>query len=253
MARSSAELLEKLSRQPTRNKVLILVGALGFFGLVYWYFFYSEMQNENRVLAGAIVKDKKKADDLREKRRKLDELIKKKKEIEEELARNAVRLPSSAELPAFFVHLQTQATAANVRLVKWTRESEVLVETYVKVPVYMEVRGTFYQILEYFKLLYETPRIITVEDLVIGDGKGENDKLVLTAKFRASTFREADRPPEEKPAQPAQPTQPAAGGAPAPGGETAPGGAQGKPDATKATTTGGGQAGGQAGGQKKGK
>lgn len=219
MAQSTNELLEKLAKAPPKTKAAVLAGALAFFGLVYWYMFYSELSAEKTAMAASSVKLKKQVDDLRKKKTEYDELVKTKKAVEEELRKNAVKLPSSAELPAFFVHLQTQANAANVRLVKWARESEVLVETYVKVPVSMEVRGTFYQILEYYKLLYETPRIITVEELTIGDAKKENDNLVLTAKFKASTFREADKPPEEQPAQPGTPGQPGADGK-APAGDT---------------------------------
>lgn len=198
---AQGDALERLSKQPRGKKIVMLVAVVAAFGLGYWFFFYADMATEERAILGSITRDKKKAEELRDKRKKYDDLLKKKREIEGELAQNAVRLPSSAELPAFFVHLQAQATAANVRLAKWTRADEVMVETYVKVPVAVEVRGSFHQILEYFKLLYETPRIITVEDLTIGDGKVEGDRLMLSAKFQASTFREADKPPETAPQQ----------------------------------------------------
>ena len=67
-------------------------------------------------------------------------------------------------------------------------------ENFVKVPVAMKITGTFYEINEYFKLLYETPRIITVEALDVSQPKLTGDQIMLTASFRASTFRQADEP-----------------------------------------------------------
>ena len=96
------------------------------------------------------------------------ELLQQKKDVEERLQKNAIKLPESSELPAFFQHLETQAATANVRIVSRALDKEVPVENYVKVPVKLEVQGDFYQINNYFKLLSETTRIITIENLSIG-------------------------------------------------------------------------------------
>jgi hypothetical protein len=92
----------------------------------------------------------------------------------------------------------------------------VPVETYFKVPVHLEIAGDFYQINNYFKLLSETARIITIENLFIGDPKRVGDRVQLTAKFTASTFRAAQAAPAQAPARPAPPPPPAPKPSPAP-------------------------------------
>jgi Tfp pilus assembly protein PilO len=197
-APSSSELMERFAKAPTSTKVGVFVGIGAVLGLGYWYFFYSDLQEQ---LAGQKSQAKRYATEeikLKDRKKEYRQLVDEKKSIEGQLANNQISLPASSELPSFFVSLQAQAIAANVQLVKWDRDDEVPVETYVKVPVSMNVRGDFYQILEYFKLLYETRRIITVENLYIGDGLREGDRFLLTAKFTASTFRQADLPPAVK-------------------------------------------------------
>lgn len=72
--------------------------------------------------------------------------------------------------------------------------------SFVRVPFEIEVRGTFHQLTRYFWLLHEhakTGRIITVENLTLEKPKATADGIVLTARFTAVGFREADRPAGE--------------------------------------------------------
>jgi hypothetical protein len=58
------------------------------------------------------------------------------------------------------------------------------------VPVAMQIQGTFHQILHYFKLIHETERVITIEDLSLGKPQVGDDQLLLSASFTAATFRQ---------------------------------------------------------------
>jgi Tfp pilus assembly protein PilO len=208
---SSSELIERFSRQPTSTKVATFVGIAAAMGLLYWYFFYADLQDQLKQQQATARKLAQEDERLKQRKQQYRELLDKKKTIEDALSSNQISLPASSELPSFFVSLQSQAIAANVQLVKWTRRDEKPVDNYVKVPVEMDVRGDFYQIMNYFKLLHETKRIITVEDLVIGDGKREGGRYLLSAHFVASTFRQPDLPPSPGGTPPVP-------GAPAPGG-----------------------------------
>ena len=83
----------------------------------------------------------------------------------------------------------------------------------MKVGVKMSVEGDFYQLNQYFKLLYETPRIISIDQLSIKVKTREADRTVLDATFVASTYRQADRP-APAPAAPAKAEAPKPGAVP---------------------------------------
>ena len=190
MALTGRELIAKLSKASLGAKLAVLGAACAaLFGL-YYYFFYSVMLSEETQLNLHVDQASREEKALQARKQQYVQLVTEKNQLEQELRKNQVKLPTQAELPAFFKHLQVQAGAANVDLINWSNEPERAVGGYFKVPVKMEVRGNFYQLNHYFKLLYETQRIITVEDLNISSPKIENEELLLKATFVAATFRQ---------------------------------------------------------------
>ena len=215
----ASESIEKLAKQSLPVKIAILVGVMAALGFVYYNLVYSDLVDEQSGLVA--VKKRQIEDERRLIKRKAEyqDLLRQKADVEERLRKNSIKLPESSELPAFFQHLETQAATANVRIVSRVLEREVPIETYIKVPVKMDVVGDYYQLNNYFKLLSETARIITIENLFIGEPRRSADRVLLSARFTASTFRQADRPPSggAPAAAPAAPAAPAPGTAPAPG------------------------------------
>jgi Tfp pilus assembly protein PilO len=195
----ASESVERLARLSLGAKIAILVVIMAILGLVYYNLFYTDLVDERKGLVST--KNRQIEDERRLIKRKAEyqELLRQKADVEERLRRNAIKLPESSELPAFFQHLETQASTANVRIVTRVLEKEQPVESYIKVPVRMEIQGDFYQLNNYFKLLSETARIITIENLFIGEPRRGPDRVLLTAKFTASTFRQSDRPPPGAP------------------------------------------------------
>ena len=224
MATSSRELIDKLAKAPTKVKAGILAAVLVAFGALYYFVGIPGLISSYSDLSASLDSAKSRKTSLAEQKRQLEkkandynDLLRQMNEVQGRLAKNMEKLPASKELPAFLEHLQTQASIANVKIVSWTWDKEVPVESYMKVPINLVVEGDYYQLLQYFKLLFEESRIISVENLSIGGGKWESERWLLTAKFDASTFRQVDRPggPAPNPAQQPPPgATPAAAGTP---------------------------------------
>ncbi len=234
---SSSEYVDRLGKASRPVKGAILGGVLLLLGGLYYYLIYSDMSSDYDTASAA--KGRLLEDERRLIKRQSDyqELVKEKKEVDERLQKNAIKLPEASEVPAVFQHLDSQAATANVRVLSRTVEKEIPVETYIKVPVHMEVAGTFWQINQYFKLLSETKRIITIENLNISGGQRVGDHLELTAKFTASTFRQADKAAPAAAPPPQGPTD--APPPPAPGGPSAPPPVPGQPTSAPATSPAG--------------
>jgi hypothetical protein len=109
----------------------------------------------------------------------------------------------------------------------------VAAASFIKVPVDIEVTGTYYQLKKFMASLRPKPveakpaasdtvqekdRIVTIESLAITDPKVRNNEIVLTARFTASTFRaKASDAPAPTAPRPAAPTPAPAGAAPGAG------------------------------------
>ncbi|TMQ22645.1 MAG: hypothetical protein E6J90_12250 [Deltaproteobacteria bacterium] len=215
MAASGA--MADFARMPPQRKVLVfaLIGAV--LGLAYWKLAYKSLdeqldeaqaEHDNKVATNQkLAADLPLYEELRTRMTKLRELIEK----------NQTALPSAPELPAFFETLQHKVAESGVEIHKWTNRGEEPIETFVKVPVDIEISGTFMQIKRFFASLIQhdirpgqaddaaddRERVVSIENLALATPTVRNREILLTAKFTAVTFRQEDRAVPIKPATPA--------------------------------------------------
>jgi type IV pilus assembly protein PilO len=212
MATSGA--LNDFARMPTQRKVLMFVVIGLALGGLYWQFLYKSLkdkleQAENNSQSLAAQNDKL-AKDLPE----YEKLKAKIGELEAKITENQKALPTEAELPAFFETLERKVTESGVEINKWNKEAESPIESFVKVPVSIEINGTFMQIKRFFASLVQkgvTPvaspdgnpveereRIVSIENLSLTNPVVRNREINLTAKFVAVTFRQEDKAATKK-------------------------------------------------------
>jgi Tfp pilus assembly protein PilO len=208
-------MIADFARMPTQRKVLVFVVIGTLVGLVYWKFAYkaldedldaAQVEHDNKVATNRrLAADIPAYEELRTHLTLLKELIDK----------NQTALPSGAELPAFFETLQHKVAESGVEIRKWTNRPEEPVESFIKVPVEIEITGTFMQIKRFFASLIQrdarpgpgddrasaTPeRIVSVENLALVHLEAKNRELAMTARFIAVTFRQEDKGAQGPPA-----------------------------------------------------
>ena len=111
-------------------------------------------------------------------------------------------MPKRAEIPSFLASVQEQGELVGLEVLSVDIGQETPQDLYLRIPVKMEVRGTYHQIARFFRNVSELQRIVNVENLTLGPDK---DKVVgidlqgssppkLRARFVAATFRFNDKP-----------------------------------------------------------
>jgi len=238
---ASTGVIAEFGKKPPLFKVGVFVGIGVVLGLLYWQLFYKKLGTDvaaEETRAQALAEDEEK---LRKDEKDYADLKIKQEQLESIIKENDNALPTAAQLPAFFDMLNRKIGEASVEVRRWERMPEVPVdEAIYKVPVEIELQGTFYELKKFFYLLYkvnqterdqpaatDTPevaapveerdRVLTIEDLHIGTPQVKNNELTLVATFRASTFR------KEEPVAPPEETKPKAkdtAKTPAPSGQT---------------------------------
>jgi type IV pilus assembly protein PilO len=196
-------LLENIPKWSSGQKLLALFAPPLLLGLLYYQFGYVAASEEQAALES-------KQSDLLSQQSQLDADLETKKrltqrrdELQQNIRANERALPTSAELPAFFDFLQRRAGEAGVSIRKWDQESSEKVDIYVRVPVKIDVSGSFASLVRFFYLLGPASkgagqgggdalamgeRIVSVEDLVIGEAQIVDREVMLVAKFVAATF-----------------------------------------------------------------
>lgn len=196
---------DDLAKKSLQYRLGVLAFVIGAILVVYYFALRGPDSEEQANLASQqnrLLADQRKLDkDLEEMRRLARVYV----ELEQSIRDNQRALPTEAELPAFFDHLQRKAVDAGVTIRRWSRLEEQPIDMYIRVPVQVEVGGNFFNIMKYFYLLgppqggsvpsdAETvrisERIVSVEDLSLGDSAVIDGELQLKAHFVASTFRQ---------------------------------------------------------------
>jgi type IV pilus assembly protein PilO len=189
------DVIAKLLRLKTPIKVAIPFGVLAVIGVLYYILFYMDLsdaitaqQSRAKALQGereSYEKRKKEYVAFREELRKLQD-------EQRELLK---ALPKKAELPSFLQNVQEQAELAGLEVARAGFGSEVPEQDlYVKIPIQMEVRGSFHALTKFLKNVAELRRIVNVEDIkLIVERKDNSDETKLRATFVAATFRYNER------------------------------------------------------------
>jgi type IV pilus assembly protein PilO len=191
------ELLRKLQKASTPKKAGVTLGVIALLGLVFYQFLYSDLGvriSSARAHQAALEEERASYQRRRGEylgfRREL-------KHLEEEQREILRALPRRAEIPSFLANVQEQAEVAGLEVLNVDIGQEVPQDLYLKIPVKVEVRGSYHQVTRFFRNMGEMRRIVNVENLSLSP---DRDKLVgidvegaappkLRAKFVAATFR----------------------------------------------------------------
>jgi type IV pilus assembly protein PilO len=207
------------ARMPPQKKAMVFVGIGLLLGLVYWKFAYKDL--DEQLDKAQVLHDSKvqTAKQLGEDIPKFAELRTRTTKLRELIEKNQTALPSENELAAFYETLQRKLNESGAEIRKWSNGTPEPIESFVRVPVEVEMTGSFLQIKRFFASLVqhdvrvapasdgqpaaEPERIVSIENLALTSPTLVGRDVVLNAKFTAVTYRQEDKVVSDKPAAPA--------------------------------------------------
>jgi type IV pilus assembly protein PilO len=181
--------IERFSKAPLKHKALGLVAITVFFGAIFYFLFYSEMDEKEKTLNGRLTIAKQEEANYLEKERKyltfrseVNRLLEEKKEL-------VKVLPTEAEIPTFLQALHAQGELAGLNILTFKPGGEQPAQFYATIPVKMAITGSFHQINKFFYSVGKLKRIVNIKDLTLGKPTETDTGIQLQAVFLASTFR----------------------------------------------------------------
>jgi type IV pilus assembly protein PilO len=202
--------MQDFARLSTGKKVAIFVG-IGVLGLlIYMRFVLNPLNDDVESAKNTFKAAAAKATTQEQALPRYNALWDTIKRDRPENERNRKMLPNEAE--TFFETVQNKAKASGAEILKYSRKPEEAVDNFVRVPLDVELSGSFMQLKRFFaSLVQDEPasnsseastqkaeaaeRIVSIENLVITQPPSTKAQPVppLTAKFVAVTYRQDER------------------------------------------------------------
>ena len=160
-----ASSMDKLAAAPMSSKLFMLVFLLGFVGFGWWTLYYSELLDK-------LEKAEKKTPSLTKKvaheRSALKELTKYQELIDKlRLERNRMRdrLPEKPAISKLLEQIHNQAKIVGLSVERFERNQAQREELYARIPVKMELTGSFHEVATFFYYLGRLTRLVNVQDI----------------------------------------------------------------------------------------
>jgi type IV pilus assembly protein PilO len=206
--------LEDVIDLPPRQKLMGLVGALVVAGFLDWSYWYGPRQSGLGELKTQIAERRTELDLRRAKANARDAAERELRELSAELRRAQARLPDQREIADLLSNVAASGRAAGLEITLFRQKPEVYRDFYAEVPVEMQMRGTYHDVVTFLDRVKRLDRIVNVGDIQLKKPAVEGDRVTLEAACTTTTFRfldeaERQRLNEEKKKNPG--AKPAAG------------------------------------------
>jgi type IV pilus assembly protein PilO len=195
--------LAEFARMPTQRKIAIFAVIGLVLGLGYWKLVHSGIAADETAARDAYNNAVGENGRMDGELPKFTEMMKKKPILDALIVEQQRALPTKAEVEVLWATLERKFAEAGVTLLKVNRKQEEPIDQFVKVPLDIEISGTFMQIKRFFASLVEKKataegsaeeqeRVVTIENLSLGTPAVRSREIVLNARFTAVTFRQED-------------------------------------------------------------
>jgi len=184
------ELIERIMELPPRQRLMLLVGAIGLLFFGYWYFLYgprderiTNLKQELSALEQERDRKAKLAEDLNEARQQVNDL-------EAALKEAVSQLPDTKEIPDLLSGISRVGHEAGLEIVQFRQRPERFEDFYAEVPVEMLVRGSYFEVESFFARVSQLQRIVNIKNISIKTPDLiPEDPVRLETSCSATTFR----------------------------------------------------------------
>ena len=122
----------------------------------------------------------------------LNQFRREKEELEQRLQEALAELPEDKKLDELLQLFQDRATKAGLDILTIEPQAQVSEGFYARIPIPMSVQGNYHEVATFFDAIGRLRRIVNVSNLSFDQPKDHNGRVVLTAKFLATTFMFVD-------------------------------------------------------------
>jgi len=181
--------LETLTKTPLPKKIFFLALLMLVLGAAFWFTVYSPITEEYSAAKTKHANLVKKLADAEERKRTYDQDRQRRDEMQKVSTKQFQALPPETEMSSFLASLNAQADVVGLEILSVKPLQEEAAEYYARIPVQLELQGSFHQLAKFFFLIGSLDRIINVENINLRVATLDQSGAILRAGVLATTFR----------------------------------------------------------------
>ena len=187
-----ADNIEQFSKLPIQHKAL----AFGFvavgLGVIFYFVFYSDLVDQENALIRKIGTLETEKSAFEQKKAEYLSLRNKVAKLEEGQRDLLKVLPTASEIHSLLQTIHAQAELAGLNILNFEQQPEMRERYYARIPVKLNISGTFHQVLRFFYNVGKLKRIVNIQNVSFSfqvNNQLNTKGIKLHANFLASTFR----------------------------------------------------------------
>src|SRR5262245_41721802 len=153
MAATQGGALAEFGKRPPGFKIGVFAAIAAVLGLLYFQFMLRPLRKHMKAAQQQHEDLQTERDDLDAQLATIQKMLAKRAALDKQLEEDRKALPTEAELPSFFDTLNRKVGDAGVEVKRWEYKKEMPVEDFYRVPVDIELTGTFQQLKRFFASL----------------------------------------------------------------------------------------------------
>lgn len=189
---------EVLIKLPVWKKALIVAGVMVVLGLAWYMLFYAPNNDEISSLRAQLDKLQKQIQEQQKAKEAKLNLEREIKALETELKVLSSKLPEEKEIPDLLSSVNEMGRLHGLEFVLFKQGKPVRKEYYSEIPVEIQVRGGFHQILQFLSKVGAMDRIVHISKLKMGQYKADDKGGTILASLQATTYKYESEPPPKK-------------------------------------------------------
>lgn len=175
---------------PWPAKAVVLIIVLAAVVAAGWYFDWQDQQQSLEQVRGEEDQLRSQFEIRQRRAAALDDYKAQLEEMEDSFGAMLRQLPSRVEVAGLLVDISQTGLASGLEFELFRPQSTQEREFYAEMPIDIEVRGQYHEFGRFVSGVANLPRIVTLHDVTITDGGGDDGELTMQATARTYWYLE---------------------------------------------------------------
>lgn len=192
------EVFDRILERPKNQKIAILAVVIILIVAGYYSVWYGPRSEEITHLSEDVEAAR---NDKRIKQQRIAVLPQLQKELHEldiRLKEAVAQLPNKKEMADLLRGISAKAQTSGLELVLFRPRAENFKDFYAEVPVDINVRGDFYDVVTFFDEVGRLSRLVNIDNISFRNPKVAGNKVMLEGASLATTYRFLDEAERKK-------------------------------------------------------